>query len=227
MAEAAQILEVTPDAIRKLLGSGDLAGSKRGRDWVVDGAAVERRRRRRPSSGRPLAPLTSWGVILEHSPRREREPPSEWAQVARSRGRRWLATNDPLADAERLRSRARLERFDAHPSAAEQLLDGHVLATGISAAHTVGLLGTRAGAVELYAPSGARSTLQRRHGLVAGEGTIAIRWVDDELWHQLTTAALPWAPDRPNIAPRLAVLLDLLESDDPRARREAERALAA
>lgn len=227
VAQAAKILEVTPDAVRKLLGSGDLAGNKRGRDWVVDGAAVERRRRRPPSTGRPLAALTSWGVILEHSPRSEFERASEWTESARSCGRGWLANHDPLAEAGRLRARARLERFDAHPSQIPRLLDRHVLVTGISAAETVGLSGGPLDAAELYAPIGARPTFQRLHGLAAGDGPIAIRWVDDELWNQLTSAALPWAPGRPNFAPRLAVLLDLLESDDPRARREAARALAA
>jgi hypothetical protein len=45
---------------------------------------------------------------------------------------------------------------------------------------------------------------------------VLARWVPDELW---PVVAAPRAP-------HAAVLVDLLENDDPRARREAARALA-
>ena len=54
-----------------------------------------------------------------------------------------------------------------------------------------------------------------RHALEPGDGPVLMRWVPDELWPMVTG----------DVAPRAAVLVDLLEHDDPRARREAERAL--
>jgi hypothetical protein len=57
------------------------------------------------------------------------------------------------------------------------------------------------------------------HGLDPGSGVVRIRWVSGALWPLLV------ATDRQQ-APRAAVLVDLLESDDPRARREAARALS-
>jgi len=45
-----------------------------------------------------------------------------------------------------------------------------------------------------------------------------IRWVDDDVWPLLDE-------DGDGRAPRVAVLIDLLEHDDPRARRQAATAL--
>jgi len=53
------------------------------------------------------------------------------------------------------------------------------------------------------------------HALEHGDGPVLMRWVRDELWPVVAA----------EIAPRAAVLVDLLEHDDPRARREAEREL--
>jgi hypothetical protein len=52
-----------------------------------------------------------------------------------------------------------------------------------------------------------------------GSGPVCIRWVVDVIWDVLRGHA----DER---APRAAALLDLVESDEPRARREAVRALA-
>jgi hypothetical protein len=131
--------------------------------------------------------------------------------------RTWLREH-PLAEhAARLRSRAQLEEFEAHPSElARVLARSDVLATGASVGREAGLVG-RNDDVELYAPVGARSALVAEHGLDPGSGAVRIRWVPDALWPLLADG------DR---APRAAVLIDLLESHDPRARREAARALS-
>ncbi|MCW3048412.1 MAG: hypothetical protein JWO74_2696 [Solirubrobacterales bacterium] len=67
----------------------------------------------------------------------------------------------------------------------------------------------------MYAPAGRRSALASAHALEPGDGPVLIRWVPDDLWPAVHA----------DIAPRAAVLVDLLEHDDPRARREASRAL--
>jgi len=74
--------------------------------------------------------------------------------------------------------------------------------------------------IELYAPASGRAALVDEHALTPGAGPALIRWVRDDLWPQI--------PRRENgSAPERAVLVDLLESDDPRARRVAARALSA
>ena len=78
-----------------------------------------------------------------------------------------------------------------------------------------------AGGVEAYATAAHRAAILGDHALMpASDGPIRIRWVPDELWPHLHQ-------DGDRRAPRAAVLLDLLESDDPRARRESTRALGS
>lgn len=44
-AEAARELGVTAARIRQLAAAGELKGEKRGRDWMIDAASVEKRRK--------------------------------------------------------------------------------------------------------------------------------------------------------------------------------------
>ena len=46
-AEAASELGVSDARIRQLAAAGDLKGEKRGRDWMIDAASVEERKRRK------------------------------------------------------------------------------------------------------------------------------------------------------------------------------------
>ena len=137
---------------------------------------------------------------------------------ARSRRTNSFRRDHPLQDsAPRLRDRAKSEQFDEQPSELARVVDrSDVLATGVSAADLVGFAG-QASSVEAYAPASRRAAIVDEHALKPGDGPIHVRWVPDQAW------ALTAATGR---APRAAVLLDLLESDEPRARREAARALA-
>jgi hypothetical protein len=117
-----------------------------------------------------------------------------------------------------LRERAHRELFEAHPSELARLRGrSDVLLTGASAADAVGLVGEPQ-TVELYAPVAARDSIIDGHALLAGAGDVTVRWMPDDVWRALDPVG--------RIAPRAAVLVDLLESEDPRARREASRALA-
>jgi hypothetical protein len=132
--------------------------------------------------------------------------------------RAWLREHPLQEYAPRLRARAELEEFDAHPSELGRILARtDVLTTGISAGEVVGLLGP-ASAVEVYAPADHRHAIVDEHALMPGAGPVRVRWVPDEVWSLLIHGG-----DRR--APRAAILVDLLESDEPRARREAARAL--
>jgi hypothetical protein len=79
-----------------------------------------------------------------------------------------------------------------------------VLATGISEADAVGLVGGGS-AVEVSAPAARRDVLVREHGLESGHGPVRIRWVRDEIWPLLDR-------EHDGRAPRAAVLVDLLET---------------
>jgi hypothetical protein len=135
-----------------------------------------------------------------------------------SRVQAWLRDHPLRSYAARLRDRADMEEFDGHPSELKRILNRpDVLVTGVSAGDAVGLVGS-ASAIEVYAPAGRRRAIIDDHALMPGAGTVRVRWVPDALWPLLDR-------DGDRRAPRAAVLLDLLESDEPRARREAARAL--
>jgi hypothetical protein len=214
--EAAERLGRSPQAVRLMAVSGDLHAVKRGNGWWLDAHAVERRRREPPARGRPLSPAMAWSVLLLASgaPDLAGRAASEAHQP--SRARRWLQDHPLPEHFPRLRTRAVRESFDGHPAEISRILEhSDVMASGISVADMIGLHGG-AEAVEFYAPASARAALVDEHALDEGYGAVVARWVPDELW---PVVAAPRAP-------RAAVLVDLLENDDPRARREAARALA-
>jgi excisionase family DNA binding protein len=217
--EAAARLDVSPVAVRQQIADGRLRAVKRGRDWWIDPRAVERMRRLPARSGRPLSAALAWAVLLlasgeEGAADRVVQPPRY-----RTRARAWLREHSLSEEAGRLRARAAPEEFEAHPSELRRIAARtDVLLTGASAGGLVGLAGEPA-TVEVYAPAGQREAIVREHALVPGAGSARIRWVADEIWDVLRG-------DVAGPAPRAAVLLDLVESDEPRGRREAMRALA-
>jgi len=211
--EAAELLGLEDRAVRLMAASGDLSAIKRGNAWWLDRRDVERRRRQQRAPGRPLSAPMAWSVLLLASDR-DAEPFS--ADHHPARARRWLASH-PLADsAAQLRARATRESFDAHQSELDRLRSRpDVVRTGISAAEVVGVHGGR-DELEVYAPASHRSAIADEHGLEPGEGPVLIRWTPDQLWPAVQSGG---------VTPRAAVLVDLLEHDDPRARREADAAL--
>ena len=216
--EAADRLGVGPVAVRQHIASGRLPAIKRGRSWWLDERAVQRMARQQPGGGRPLSPAMAWAVLLLASGNYAAAKDIAGRDRYSSRMRVWLRDHPLRAHAPRLRARAAMEEFDVHPSERGRILDRpDVLATGISACEVVGLVGP-ASAVEVYAPAGHRHAIVDEHALMPGPGPIRVRWVPDEVWLLLDRGG-----DRR--APHAAVLLDLLESDEPRARREAAHAL--
>lgn len=217
MEEAAERLGVSPRAIRLRIAAGALPAVRLGRDWRVDEREVARLARRQSRSGRPLSPSMAWAVLLLASGDQQGSDRLAGLPRYRARARRWLREHPLVDHAGRLRARARREVFEAHPSELSRLRDRPgLLLTGASAADVVGLLGEAQG-LELYAPEPDREAILTEHALMPGPGEITVRWVPDDVWTALDPAG--------HVAPRAAVLIDLLESEDPRARREAARAL--
>lgn len=218
--EAADRLGVGPVAVRQHIASGRLPAIKRGRSWWLDERVVERMARQRLGGGRPLSPEMAWSVLLLASGEDDAAEAASGRNRYWSRVRAWLRDHSLREHAPRLRTRAQLEEFDVHPSELKRILDrADVLVTGVSAGDTVGLFGSTS-AVEVYAPAGSRQTIVDDHALMPGAGPVRVRWVPDGVWPLLDR-------DGDRRAPRAAVLLDLLEGDEPRARREAARLLEA
>jgi hypothetical protein len=216
--DAANRLGVAPVSVRKRIASGSLPAIKRGRDWWLDEQVVQRVARQSPGSGRPLSPAMAWAVLLLASGDDAAAEKMAGRDRYRSRAREWLSDHRLQDYAPRLRDRARSEQFVAHPSELPRILErADVLLTGDSAADLVGVVG-EASSVEVYAPAGHRDAILEEHALLPGAGPVRVRWVSDHMWPLI-------AGDRR--APRAAILVDLLESDEPRARREAVRALAS
>jgi excisionase family DNA binding protein len=217
--EAADALGVGPAAVRKSIASGALPAIKRGRSWWLEAAEIDRWRRQPRGQGRALSPGMAWAVLLLASGDEDGAVRAAGRDRYASRMRAWLADHRLADCAPRLRARARREDFDAHPSELARILArADVRASGLSAGQLVDLVGGERVA-ELYAPVGRRAALIDDHALNPGAGAVRVRWVRDDLW--------PLLDAYEGHAPRAAVLVDLLESDDPRARREAARALAA
>lgn len=63
VAEAAAALDVDARRVRALISRGQLPAEKVGSMWLVAPAAVDARRRERPSAGRPLSPQLVWWML--------------------------------------------------------------------------------------------------------------------------------------------------------------------
>jgi len=213
--EAARRLGISERAVTELATSGQVDAVKRGNVWWLDARSVERRRRERTTAGRPLSPSMAWSVLMLASGAPDWRKAARYAQQP-ARARRWFELHPLPEHAVRLKARARREAFGAHPSELARIfLRDDVMRTGISAAESVGLHGGAA-AAEFYAPESHRTDIVATHALDEGDGAVLARWVQDDLWPAISS----------DTAPRAAVLVDLMEHDDPRARREAARALA-
>jgi excisionase family DNA binding protein len=218
--EAAERLGVSPAAVRQQISAGRLRAVKRARSWWLDERAVQRSARIRARPGRPLSPEMAWAIILLASGHADNADRLAGRERYLSRMRAWLQSHPLSEQAAQLRMRASGEDFACHPAELKRLVErSDVLATGISAGDVIGLIGKASG-VEAYAPAGHRDAITKEHALaLAADGPVRLHWVPDELWPRLQSHG-------ERRAPRAAILLDLLESDDPRARREAARALA-
>ena len=197
-----------------MAAAGDIEAIKRGNAWWLDRRDVERRGRLQPGRG----PTVSAGDgVVGAAPRlgARKTPTAVGAKhhPARARGgstpTRWLT-------ARALRARARRESFDAHPVRARSPSKSRrdVMRTGISATDVVGV----------------QAAGDRNRGYAPAR--VATRIVESTRWNPARPSVVRWVPDElwpavhRDVAPSAAVLVDLLEHDDPRARREAERCSA-
>lgn len=135
----------------------------------------------------------------------------------RSRLRRLLRENDLQDVLPSLVRRGRRLELRAHASDLPRIeAEPDVVRSGLSAASEHRLDVIAPGVLEAYIPARGLSELGRRYRLKPSADANVILHVVDGHW--------PFAPNQ-RIAPRLAAVLDLLDHDDDRSRRAAERAL--
>ena len=206
VADAAAELGVSQRRVRQMLADGTLRGSRIGRVWAIDRAALDLVADRSTSAGRPWKAASAWAVLALANGRE-----IEGSAVGRSRARRRLA-GGLLPLAERLRARAKTRRFYGHPSVLDRLPGpARAVRTGLSAAdeHRLDLIAI--GGYEAYMPESDIAEVARRFALIEGaeRPNIVLRAVEDDAW--------PFRPDEV-VAPIPVVALDLLDANDDRTK---------
>lgn len=212
-SDAARSLGLSLQRVRALVAEGELPGQKVAGRWFVDRSAVERRIRDPKLSGRPYSPAHAWGLIALA----EGEQP-RWLDASnRSRLRRLLRDQDLQNILPYLARRGRRLELRAHASDLPRLeAEPDVVRSGVSAASEHRLEIVAPGILEAYVPARRLAQLERRYRLKPSADANVILHVVDGPW--------PFASDQ-RVAPRLAAVLDLLDDDDERSRRAAQRAL--
>lgn len=212
-SDAARLLGLSLQRVRALVAEGELPGQKVVGRWFVDRDAVERRVRDPKLSGRPYSAAHAWGLIALA----EGESPKWLDPSNRSRLRRLLRKQDLQDILPSLARRARRLELRAHASDLPRIeAEPDVVRSGVSAASEHRLEIVAPGILEAYVPARRLSQLERRYRLKHSADANVLLHVVDGPW--------PFASDQ-RVAPRLAAMLDLLDHDDERSRRAAQRAL--
>ena len=216
VGQAAHMLGLRPRSVLRLIKDGELPARKEFGRWCIIRADVEIRREIGAHDGRRYAPATAWGLIFLASggPAPWLDRISRWRIQKQLASRPWPGLRHALAD------RASLGRYAAHPDSIARLHDERdVMHSGLGAAEASGVGVISAGdRFEAYVPGERLPDIIRRNHLRQDpEGLVALR------------AVLPVAPPEPlpQVAPPMAIALDLLEDHEPRARQVGHELLAA
>lgn len=216
--EAARVLELSAARVRLLASQGQIPATKIGGRWVVELSAVEQRRQESSPVGRRFTPKNAWAALILASGEEPQIDP-----VVRSRLKRSLLLEGLWGLAPRLRDRAEVALFSAHPGEIPYVLEDEALMrSGISAAGSVGsdlLPGSEA---DGYVGESGLKKFLSRHALspVAGgaEGNLRLRAVPDDAWRSLDL-------DSRLVAPKAAVALDLAAEHDARSQAAGRKLL--
>ena len=207
VADAAKQLGINEARARSLIEAGELDAVKVGARWIVDPVGVERRRRFSPPRGRQFSRERALGMLMLAA-----NEPAPWLdRVAEWKLRRELARSRLKLLAPRLKERADVFRLRAHPAALRRIAEEpQVVRSGPSAASELGLEISAPDLLEAYVPAKQLAQLARKYRLGVSREPNLILHVIAGSW--------PFDPDR-RVVPLSFAALDLLESDDPRARR--------
>ncbi len=214
---AAERLGVNVSRVRSLLSSGRLAGRRVGSVWLVDGSDVERRRAATKGvKGRPLSARVTWASAALF----DGQDTAAWLTSAeRSRlNARWHASGGAAQVCRWwMQSRATVTRYRIAPGDIAELLKFEgVVAGGISAASNYGTGLGHGAEAEIYASTATVTRLVDDFFLLADpQGNLTVHEVTaDTHWHCRTARIVEGV----QVAPRLVVAADLLDSDDTRSR---------
>ncbi|MPZ54457.1 MAG: hypothetical protein GEU79_17305 [Acidimicrobiia bacterium] len=199
-----------------MIADGSLNAERQGKEWAVEPRSLERNRRHPRPAGRPWKPSSVWALIALVEGYDDQLGPLD-----RHRARQRLDRSGLEELAPRLSSRAELRRFYCHPSGLEPLANEEAFVrSGVSAAaeHNAGIIARDV--IEGYVSYADASPLIDHYGLEEStdQPNVLMRIVQDDVW--------PFPPSA-QVAPRSVVALDLLETDEPRARRAGARLLEA
>jgi len=207
VSDAARRLGVSEQRVRAMISVGAIEAQKGAGAWWISAESLARAVALSRHAGRPLSPQSAWSLLLIAS-----SEPAAWA----SPKIRWRASvvlkEKGLAESfAKLGNRAERHAFDMHPAELPRLSGRKgLMLSGISAAahYRLGLQG--GDEVEAYVVADAIEHVAQRHGLVrSNEANVVLRAIPEDMWPIL----------RRPVAPIAAVLADLAEHADPRARR--------
>lgn len=207
VSDAAKQLGINEARARSLIEAGELDAVKVGSRWIVDPVSVERRHRLSPPRGRQFSPDRALGMLMLAA----NEPATWLDRVAEWKLRRELARSRLKVLAPRLKERAKVLRLRAHPAALRRIAEEpQVVRSGSSAASELGLEISAPDLLEAYVPAKHLAKLARKYRLGVSR--------DPNLLLHVVAGSWPFGPDR-RVVPLSFAAIDLLESDDPRARR--------
>lgn len=208
LRDAARILGVGAEQVRRYVHRGILPAEKIGNVWLTGAAHVRGLRFAPPRCGRPLAPQAAWASILVG----DIDIDDPWRHANRGEITRWHANGDQVADL--------LRRPD-------------VIVSGVHAAQVHGaLLDPVPDEAQVYVTAATDAGgAELLEGLTrSGFGSLLVRCVDPAAWPQLREAAtlapdpgrLQFGSSATRYAPPPLVALDLAVSPHPREQDHAE-----
>ncbi|HVK25278.1 MAG TPA: hypothetical protein VM677_28300 [Actinokineospora sp.] len=213
VSKAAERLKVSPERVRELVGLGQLAAVRPGRELLVRADSVHRRANVvRPQAGRPLSPRMAWAVLASAS---GNSP--DWVSSAELvRVRRYVQR--PLDRwPHGLARRADLHPARILPAVLKRVREmPGVAAGGVAAAiaHGSNLVGAADETVDLYVSSAVYEELRGAKGIRwdSEDPTVIVRVLSAEL----AVSALAMILGKP-VVPVAAAAADLLDQGDERA----------
>ncbi len=193
LADASQLLGVSPERVRQLVVAGDLPGVRFGNAWAVPRDAIAARRQVSNRRGRPLGEHRAWQAIG--------------------------SGNVDLSNVSRYRNRGEVERYSMSAAdAAYVVSELGAVESGIAGAVFHGeLLQAGEGAEQdLYVSHRMHDGLASVVAAVEDPlGSVVLRVVSDEAWPEVEVLASK-PGGRRLVAPAAAVALDLMDSGDAR-----------
>jgi excisionase family DNA binding protein len=212
--QAAALLGVGEEQVRRLVRSGQLVATKVGQTVVIDDDAVDARARLAVRPGRPLVPATAWGALWELSGER-----AAWLSRAdRSRLRARLRRYDAERLVAATRARAQRHAVRVLPAYRDAVLAAKgMVVSGLTAGAAVGAnIISAGGDDEAYCSTGTFARLRRDYALAdRGQANLMLR---------IPRFDLPL--EGRERMPDAVVAVDLAESSDVRAQRAGLQLLA-